>query len=119
MASSRMVLAALIAVQILFGVNYVVSKIVVGVFPPLVWASIRIIISSAVMVAFALATKRKHPVGGAQFFVPLIFYALLGTIINQASFLVGLSYTTSTNSAILNTLIPVFTLLVVTVRRQE
>ncbi|MBI4924974.1 MAG: DMT family transporter, partial [Bdellovibrio sp.] len=42
-----------------------------------------------------------------------------GTIINQASFLVGLKYTTSTNSAILNTLIPIFTLLIVTLRKQE
>jgi len=44
---------------------------------------------------------------------------LLGMVINQASFLTGLHLTTSTNSAILNTLIPVFTLLVVTIRGQE
>lgn len=117
--SPRLVLAALITVQVLFGINYVVSKIVVGAFPPLVWASIRIIISSVVMVTVAIFTGRKHPKGGARFFGPLVFYALLGTIINQASFLVGLSYTTSTNSAILNTLIPVFTLLIVTIRGQE
>lgn len=114
-----LVLTALIVIQVLFGVNYVVSKIVVGVFPPLVWASMRIIVSSVVMVAFALATGRKHPKGGAKFFGPLVIYALLGTIINQASFLVGLKYTTATNSAILNTLIPVFTLLIVTLRGQE
>jgi drug/metabolite transporter (DMT)-like permease len=43
----------------------------------------------------------------------------LGIIINQSSFLTGLRLTTSTNSAILNTLIPVFTLLIVTLRGIE
>ncbi len=117
--SPRLVLTALIAVQILFGINYVVSKIVVGVFPPLVWASLRIIISSSCMVAFALLSGRKHPKVGFSFFGPMVVFALLGTVINQASFLVGLKYTTSTNSAILNTLIPIFTLLIVTIRGQE
>lgn len=117
--SPRLVLAALITVQVLFGINYIVSKIVVTAFPPLVWASIRIIISTAVMFAFAFLSGRKHPTDGKKFFLPLIVFALLGTIINQAAFLVGLSYTTATNSAILNTLIPVFTLLVVTLRGQE
>ena len=112
-------MAALIAVQVLFGAGYVVSKVVITAFPPLVWASIRIIVSSMIMLAFALASKRKHPTDGAKFFKPLIGYALLGMIINQSSFLLGLSYTTSTNSAILNTLIPVFTLLIVTIRGQE
>lgn len=115
----KLVLAALVTIQVLFGVNYVISKVVVGVFPPLVWASFRIIISSIIMVGVALAMKRPHPKGGFKYFGPLVIFALLGTIINQASFLVGLKHTTSTNSAILNTLIPVFTLLVVTLRGQE
>jgi drug/metabolite transporter (DMT)-like permease len=119
MPSRHAVLGALLAVQVLFGINYVVSKIVVGIFPPLVWASIRIAVSAGAMLLIALATRRKHPPLSREFFVPMIGYALLGTIINQASFLVGLSHTTSTNSAILNTLIPVFTLMVVTLRGQE
>ena len=114
-----LVFAALITVQILFGINYAVSKAVVGHFPPLVWASLRLIVSSLIMLLFAFLSRRKHPELKASFFVPLIGLALLGTIINQASFLVGLRYTTSTNSAILNTLIPIFTLLVVTLRGLE
>jgi len=117
--SSGLVLAALIAVQVLFGINYVVSKIVVAAFPPLVWASARIIVASGLMLGLALLFKRKHPAWNSKFFIPLIVYALLGTVINQASFLVGLHYTSSTNSAILNTLIPVVTLLIVTLRGQE
>ncbi|MCM2279929.1 MAG: DMT family transporter [Oligoflexia bacterium] len=118
--SPFLVYSALLSVQILFGVNYVVSKLVVDSFPPLVWASIRIIISSGIMLAAALMLRPKQsPKGGRNFFLPLIVFALLGTVINQASFLVGLHYTTSTNSAVLNTLIPVFTLLIVTLRGQE
>ncbi len=117
--SPLLVFLALITIQILFGAGYVVSKVLVGVFPPLVWASLRVIISSAIMVGFALSTGRPSPRGIKTFFLPLVGFALLGMIINQSSFLVGLKYTTSTNSAILNTLIPVFTLLIVTIRGIE
>ena len=114
-----LIFLALLAVQILFGVNYVISKVVVMAFPPLVWASFRIVVASITLLAIVLLGKRKHPTDGAKFFIPLIGFSLLGIIINQGSFLVGLRYTTSTNSAILNTLIPVFTLLIVTLRGQE
>ncbi|MFN7684914.1 MAG: DMT family transporter [Oligoflexia bacterium] len=117
--SPLLVFLALLAVQLLFGAGYVVSKELVGTFPPLVWASLRIVISTVLMLAFALTWGRKSPTGWKEFFKPLIAFALLGMIINQSSFLVGLRYTTSTNSAILNTLIPVFTLAVVSIRGQE
>lgn len=117
--SPTLVLLALLAVQLLFGAGYVVSKVLVGVFPPLVWASIRIVISTGIMLAFALLSGRPIPRGWKEFYRPLIGFSLLGMIINQSSFLVGLSHTTSTNSAILNTLIPVFTLAIVTLRGQE
>ena len=117
--SPKLVLAALLTVQVLFGINYVVTKVVVGVFPPLLWASFRIIISSIFMLSVAFMSGHEHPKDGKKFFGPLVIFALLGIIINQASFLVGLRYTTATNSAVLNTLIPVFTLLLVTLRGQE
>ena len=117
--SQAVVIGALVLIQVLFGMNYAISKVIVGQFPPLVWASVRIIIAAAVMLAATLAMKRPHPPFEKKFFVPLIGLALLGTIINQAAFLVGLKYTTATNSAILNSLIPVFTLLLVTLRGIE
>jgi drug/metabolite transporter (DMT)-like permease len=117
--SPAQVTGALILIQVLFGVNYAVSKGIVGLFPPLVWASLRIAIATLAILGVTLALKRPHPRAGAKFFVPLIGLALLGTILNQSAFLVGLKYTTATNSAVLNSLIPVFTLLVVTVRGQE
>jgi len=110
---------ALVAVQFCFGANYVVSKIVVTNFPPLVWAGIRIAISTAVMFAVCIATKRPRPTLDRAFLLPLVGFALMGTILNQTSFLMGLRLTTSTNSAVLNTLIPIATLALVTIRGQE
>lgn len=117
--SGLAVLAALIGVQLCFGSNYVVSKMVVARFPPLVWAGTRIAIAAVVLFAVCLASGRRMPKLNKEFLVPLIGLSLMGTILNQASFLVGLSLTTSANSAVLNTLIPVFTLLIVTLRGQE
>jgi len=113
------VLLALIGVQACFGANYVISKVVVANFPPLVWASFRIFVSTAVMWSICLGLQRPAPRPQKSFLVPLIGLALMGTILNQVSFLVGLSLTTSTNAAVLNTLIPVTTLAIVTLRGQE
>lgn len=118
--SQRNVHLALILVQVLFGLNYVISKVVVGAFPPLVWASSRALITAVIILSIAQFSGRERPKGNFQeLWGPLILFSFLGIIINQGCFLVGLRFTTSTNSAILNTLIPIFTLLLVTARRQE
>ena len=110
---------ALIAIQVLFGINYTVSKVILEYMPPLVWASFRVTVATMMMLAVALASRRKHPAFEKSFFLPLIGFALLGCIINQGSFIIGLKYTTATNSAILNTLIPIFTLLIVAILGHE
>jgi drug/metabolite transporter (DMT)-like permease len=116
--SRFLVIVALVAVQVLFGVNYVTSKIVLAAIPPLIWATIRVIVTAAVMIAVALLMRRPRP-SGRTFFVPLVGFALLGIVINQGLFLIGLKYTTVANSAVLNTLVPVMTLMIVAMRGQE
>ena len=113
------VILALLSVQLLFGVNYVVSKVVVDTLPPLVWASGRMLIAAFCMLVVALVLRRPHPKGGAAFFGPLVVFSMFGIVINQSCFLVGLHYTTPSNSAVLNTLTPIFTLMIVTMRGQE
>ncbi len=113
------VILALVGVQLCFGSNYVVSKIVVTNFPPLVWAGIRIAIATVVMFGVCILSGRPRPKLNRDFLVPMIGLSLMGTILNQASFLVGLSLTSATNSAVLNTLIPISTLAIVTIRGQE
>lgn len=113
------VLLALTAVQVLFGINYVTTKVVIGKFPPLLWASLRSVVAGILLLGIALLTKRKPPAWNKSFFYPLIVFSLFGVVINQTSFLMGLYYTTATNSSILTTLIPVFTLLFVTLMGKE
>lgn len=115
----RLIIAAMLAIQSLFGINYIASKVVVDAFPPLLWGSARMIIAAIIMTGIALILKRPYPRGGRRFYGPLLIFSLLGIVINQAAFLVGLSLTSPSNSAILNTLTPVFTLLVVTLMGQE
>lgn len=111
---------ALVLIQILFGINYVVSRVILHSFPPMVWASIRVIIAAAMMLFMAQLLKpQSRPKLTINVLKPLIIFTLLGTIINQTAFLKGLEYTSPTNSAIINTLIPVFTLLFVTLRGLE
>src|SRR5690348_1101635 len=118
--SPALVYAALVLIQVLFGMNYVVAKIIVDQFPPLVWASIRCTVAALTLLGIAFTFRSKlRPRDGRRFFIPMIGFALLGSVINQGSFLVGLHYTTSINSAVINTLIPVFTLMIVTLRGQE
>ncbi|MGE4232129.1 MAG: DMT family transporter [Bacteriovoracia bacterium] len=118
-ASPVIVTLALILVQVIFGVNYVLSKIIVGVFPPLVWAALRVICSAIIMLFINILFNKNTPRWDRHFFLPLLGFSLLGMTISQGSFLLGLSHTTSTNSSILNTLIPVFTLVIVTVQGRE
>jgi drug/metabolite transporter (DMT)-like permease len=113
------VTCALLTVQILFGINYVVSKMIIGTFPPMVWASFRVILSAIALFGIASFSGRTAPRLDRKFLGSIAIFSLLGVIINQSSFLIGLSYTTATNSAILNTLIPVFTLVFVTLMGVE
>lgn len=116
---STLLFPALTTIQVLFGINFVTGKIVVASLPPLIWASLRTIIAAVVMLLACVLLKREHPKGGWKFFGPLIPFALLGAVINQGALLYGLSYTTAANSSVLSTLIPIFTLVLVTLRGQE
>jgi drug/metabolite transporter (DMT)-like permease len=111
---------ALVLVQILFGIHYAVSKTILENFPPLIWASLRMTLASLLIFLIAFFYRRKnHPPFEAKFFLPVAFYAFFGTTLSQGAFLMGLHYTTATNSAVLNTLLPVFTLLIATFLGQE
>jgi drug/metabolite transporter (DMT)-like permease len=117
--SQKAVLAALFAVQALFAVNFITSKLIVHVLPPLLWASVRCLIAGTLLIGFAQWRRPATRPSGFKYFRSIAFLSVLGVVFNQGCFLLGISFTSSTNSAILNTLIPVFTLAIVTLRRQE
>lgn len=117
--SRYIVLSALVLIQILFGINFPASKIIVGKMDPILWSNIRFFLAGVGMLLFTILMRRPHPKINTQFVIPVTILSILGMALGQGLFLVGLRYTTSINSAILITCIPILTLLIVVLRRQE
>jgi drug/metabolite transporter (DMT)-like permease len=112
------VVAALLAVQVFFGLHYVGAKIILGHLPPRAWACLRIAAAAALILpATALAGKvwPRDPLDHAR----IALYALFGVVINQVCFVEGLARTAASHSTIINTLIPVATLFIAILLRRE
>ncbi|MAZ47957.1 MAG: hypothetical protein CME65_05300 [Halobacteriovoraceae bacterium] len=109
----------LVLIQVLFGLNFSASKVIVTEMEPILWSDIRFLLAGVGMLIVTLIMRRPHPPFNLQFFAPIATLSLLGMALGQGLFLIGLGYTTSINSAIIITMIPILTLLVVVLRRQE
>ena len=113
------VLFILVFIQVLFGINFPASKVIVTAMDPIIWSNIRFLMAGVFMLIITLLRRRKHPPMDKSFFVPIAILSILGMALGQGLFLVGLRYTTSINSAIIITMIPILTLLIVVLRKQE
>ena len=112
-------LAALIAIQVTFASNYLFSKVVMQSVPPLVWGNIRTVCTALILMA-ALALRGQLRLDAAWKAKKALFlFSLLGVVLNQAAFLAGLQLTTTANSGLINTMIPIFTVLWITITKQE
>ena len=118
-SKNSIVVAVLIFIQILFGINFPASKVIVGKMDPILWSNIRFILAGVAMLFFTLLLRRPHPKPDKEFFFPVIILSIFGMALGQGLFLIGLKYTTSINSAILITCIPILTLFIVVLRKQE
>jgi drug/metabolite transporter (DMT)-like permease len=112
------VLTALAAVQVMFATNYVATKVVLEEIPPLPWAAMRT--SGAALLLLALVRLRREklpldPPTVARF----AGLALLGIVVNQLCFTLGLARTTPIHSALINSSIPVLTLLIAVLLGRE
>tara|TARA_Y100000768_G_scaffold308633_1_gene242859 strand:- start:59 stop:937 length:879 start_codon:yes stop_codon:yes gene_type:complete len=105
--------------QILFGLNFPASKIIVSQIDPMLWSNMRFLLAGLGMLFLCLVFRRKAPPLTLNYFKQLIPLSLLGMALGQGLFLYGLRSTTSVNSAILITTIPILTLIVVVVRKEE
>jgi drug/metabolite transporter (DMT)-like permease len=101
---------ALVVVQILFGLHYGAAKIVLAELPPRAWASLRAAGAALLLLALVRATGRKLS-GGHRTLAQIALLSLLGVVVNQLCFVEGLARTTTLHSALINTTIPVATLL--------
>ncbi len=116
-AGTGQVRLALVAVQILFGINYLASTMAVGAIAPAAWAALRALAALAILVLLVAVGRRRLPRGRDSWY--LAGCALLGVTLNQILFLEGLSRTTPAHSALICCTIPLFALAAAVVLRQE
>lgn len=112
-------LAALVGIQVAFAFNYLFSKFVMKAIPPLVWGNIRAGLAALLLSSLLILNKNFNWKEAWALRKQLFLFSLLGVAVNQAAFLAGLNLTTTTNSALINTMIPIFTILWVTLGKEE
>ena len=106
--SGLLVHAALTVVALLFSANYIISKLAMRAFNPLVFAYLRVV-GSAIVLNAVIHERRPAPIARRDAW-QLVGFAVLGVVVNQTFFLTGLHFTTANVAAILITTIPVFAL---------
>ena len=114
MPSLRLYYSALVVVQIIFGLNFTASKYIVERIDPLMWAQMRFLVSSLLLLGFALFKRRKW-IGRVDknFFFKLILFSCLGFLLPQVLLLKGLTLTSSIHSSVITSFGPIFVLLIV------
>jgi drug/metabolite transporter (DMT)-like permease len=112
------VIAVLTLIQVLFGVHYLAGKILLKEIPPRAWAVIRVAAAAAVLVAVARVMGRRFPRAPRDLALLAVF-SIFGVAINQVCFVEGLSRTTAIHSAIINSLMPAWTLFFAVVLGRE
>jgi drug/metabolite transporter (DMT)-like permease len=105
-------------VQVLFATHYVAAKLVLQAVPPRSWAAIRVSGAALLLLGAVRLAGARLP-RGRDLLPRFALFALLGVVINQICFVEGLSRTTTSHSAIINTSIPVATLLIAILMGQE
>jgi drug/metabolite transporter (DMT)-like permease len=118
-SSRAAVVAALVAVQVFFGLHYNAARYIMNYMPPRAWATIRIVSAAALLMAFVVATRRSRLPRAPRDLAAIAFFSIFGVVINQVCFVEGLSRTATPHSAIINTSIPVATLLIAIMMRRE
>jgi drug/metabolite transporter (DMT)-like permease len=103
------VLGALVLVQVFFAVHYVVAKILLATVSADAWAALRVMSAAALLLAvFAVRGGARVAPGDL---LKLAGFSIFGVVLNQICFIEGLSRTTPAHSSLINTTIPVLTVL--------
>jgi len=116
-ASQARIRAALITVQVLFGINYLASKFIVTNMAPGAWALVRTSGALLILGGIVIVGRRTWPARRDMLLLGVA--ALFGIVLNQALFLEGLSRTTVSHSSLICSQIPTFVLLFSVISRQE
>ncbi len=105
--SQKTVIGALLAVQVLFGLHYPLIKSAFSAgLDPGAWAAVRAVCATMILLVTARGFGCPFPHARRDLW-GLAGAAVLGVVINQLSFSIGLSFTTPGYSALINITIPV------------
>ncbi len=108
---------ALLFVQATFGAFHVVGKFVLRDVEPLAVASVRVLVSTPLLLFLALREERRLP--SRRDLAGLALLGFLGVFANQVLYITGLRMTSATNAAILMPSIPVFVALLLLLSGRE
>lgn len=111
--------AALLLVSLLFGLSFVAVKLVLAEVPARAWAFYRVLGATILLVPASLWLSRGKPLPAPKIWLWLLPASLLGVAINQGLFALGLERTTPAHSAVITTTIPLLTLVIALLFRQE
>jgi drug/metabolite transporter (DMT)-like permease len=96
---------AMLAVCLIWGLNFSITKLALAQIPPLPFTAIRFIASSLLLWMILRLTEGPLRVPGRAVRL-LILLGLLGNTCYQLAFTVGLDHTTATNSALILSTVP-------------
>ena len=111
--------AALLMVQLCFGLFPVFGHLAFEAFDPRAVASWRIGVGALVLFAIAFAFEGRRAVVAPRDLLRFQGLALLGVTANQVLFLEGLARSTAVNAGVIMCLIPVFTFVLAAILGQE
>jgi drug/metabolite transporter (DMT)-like permease len=109
-SSSGAVVAALLGVQFAFASWSIVGKVTLAVVPPVALIAVRLLGGALFFSAFARA-RGFSPLPPREALGTMAGLALLGVVLNQLCFTMGLARTSAINTTVLGATIPVFTAL--------
>jgi drug/metabolite transporter (DMT)-like permease len=110
---------ALLLVSLLFGLSFVAVKLVLDEVPARAWAFYRVLFATCLLVPLGLGFSRGKPLPPLRVWLWLLPASILGVVLNQALFALGLERTTPAHSALIVSTIPILTLGLALLVRQE
>lgn len=116
--SAFLLALGLITVLLAWSINYIVGKITLTHFDAWTLASFRFQISAVVLLALYFSRRTRTPLRARDLWT-FAYLGFFGYAVNQGSFVVGLSLTTSDHSAIIVALGPILILAMARAMRLE
>jgi drug/metabolite transporter (DMT)-like permease len=108
----------IVAMVMLWSANYIVVKVALREFPPLLLCGLRVSIAGLLMIP-AYLWQNSAGAWGKRDLPVLLYLGLFGMTLNQLFFLLGLSRTSVVHSVLIISMTPIFVLLIATLMKQE